>query len=196
MRRSTLTVFPVLLSLLIGAVVPLGLSAQEKRALTDFRGRTDYTDEDLAKSLFPEASSDVRLRGIGPQQPTQATASPPAARPSVALNVFFEFNSDKILPEYYPDIDKLGRVLTQPQYNGFQVQIEGHTDSIGSDGYNQALSQRRAESVRRYLVQHFPIEANRLIVKGFGKTRPIASNETPEGRSQNRRVEVVNLGKK
>jgi len=195
MRRSALTIFPILLGILLGAVVPTDLLAQEKRALTDFRGRTDYTEEDLAKSLFPEASSDVRLRGIGPQRPQQATTTQPAPKPSVALNVFFDFNSDKILPEYYPDIDKLGKVLIQEQYNGYRVQIEGHTDSVGSDAYNQALSQRRAESVKRYLVQHFPIESQRLVVRGFGEARPIASNDTPEGRSQNRRVEVVSLGK-
>jgi OOP family OmpA-OmpF porin len=112
----------------------------------------------------------------------------------VALNVFFEFNSDKILQGYYGDLDKLGKVLTAPQYSVYRVQVEGHTDSVGSDSYNQRLSQRRAESVKRYLVQHFPIPTDRLVVKGFGKSNPIASNDTPEGRDKNRRVEVVNLG--
>jgi outer membrane protein OmpA-like peptidoglycan-associated protein len=172
----------------------LQTEAGQSGQFTDFRGRSDYTDEDLAKSLFPDAPSDVRTRGIGPARPPVAPASPPATKTSVAINVFFETNSDKILAEYYPDIDKLGKVLTAPQYSAYRVQIEGHTDSVGSDSYNQALSQRRAESVKRYLLQHFPIESQRLVVRGFGKNRPMASNDTPEGRGQNRRVEVVNLG--
>jgi OmpA-OmpF porin, OOP family len=107
----------------------------------------------------------------------------------------FESGSSKILPQYSSELDKLGQVLTAPSFQEYRIQIEGHTDSIGSDGYNQALSQRRAESVKRYLVQHFPIDSDRLVAKGFGKTKPIASNDTPEGRYQNRRIEVVNLGK-
>ena len=113
---------------------------------------------------------------------------------SVALNVFFEFNSDKILQDYYGDLDKLGKVLTAPQYSAYRVQVEGHTDNIGSDSYNRRLSEKRAESVKRYLIRHFPIPSDRLVVRGVGESRPIESNDTPEGRDKNRRVEVVNLG--
>lgn len=196
MRPSVLMLTLGLLGLLLTSVVPYTLTAQEQRSLTDFRGRSDYTEEDLAKSLFPEVRSDMLTRGIGPQQPPSPPPAPNAPKPSVALNVFFEFNSDNVLPTYYPDIDKLGRVLSSPQYSSYRVQIEGHTDSVGSDSYNQSLSRRRAESVKRHLVQQFPIDAGRLVVKGYGKAQPMASNDTPEGRSQNRRVEVVNLGTK
>jgi OOP family OmpA-OmpF porin len=61
--------------------------------------------------------------------------------------------------------------------------------------YNQELSEKRAESIKRYLVQRFEIVPDRLVVKGYGKNQPRTTNETSEGRSQNRRVEVVNLGK-
>jgi OOP family OmpA-OmpF porin len=108
--------------------------------------------------------------------------------------VFFDFNSDKILQAYYGDLDKLGRVLTTPQYRTYRIQIEGYTDNIGSDSYNQRLSERRAQSVKRYLMQHFPISSERLAVKGYGESKPMASNDTSEGRDKNRRVEVVNLG--
>lgn len=180
----------------IGAMVflPLILSAQEQRKFTDFRGRA-YSAEELGAALFPP-EEEVRTRGIAPV--TQQQTPPPAPAPtkvSVALNVFFEFNSDKVLPEFYADLDKLGEVLTSPKYREYRLQIEGHTDSIGSDSYNQKLSERRAESVKRYLVERFSIDPARLVVKGYGKEQPIASNETPEGRSKNRRVEVVNLGK-
>jgi OOP family OmpA-OmpF porin len=113
----------------------------------------------------------------------------------VALNVFFGFNSDTILPKYHGELASLGRVLTAPQHAEYRLGIEGHTDSIGSDQYNQSLSEKRAMSVKRYLVRHFSIPPERLIVQGFGESNPRATNDTPEGREENRRVEVVNLGK-
>jgi OOP family OmpA-OmpF porin len=88
----------------------------------------------------------------------------------------------------------LGKVLTAPQYRAYRVQVEGHTDNIGSDAYNQRLSEKRAQSVKRYLIHHFSIPSDRLVVKGLGESRPIESNDTTEGRDKNRRVEVVNLG--
>jgi OOP family OmpA-OmpF porin len=70
------------------------------------------------------------------------------------------------------------------------VRVEGHTDWIGSEEYNQALSVRRAEAVYRYLVNR-GVEPERFTVEGFGKSRPIASNDTEAGRAQNRRVELI-----
>jgi outer membrane protein OmpA-like peptidoglycan-associated protein len=194
MRRHSIGALLGILGLVLAIVVPYNLQAQERGQFTDFRGRSNYTEEDLAKSLFGQTSSDMRTRGIGPAQQQTATTSGTADKQTVALNVFFEFNSDKILQGYYGDLDKLGKVLTAPQYSVYRVQVEGYTDSIGSDSYNQRLSRKRAESVKQYLVQHFPIPADRLVVKGLGKSKPIASNDTPEGRDKNRRVEVVNLG--
>jgi outer membrane protein OmpA-like peptidoglycan-associated protein len=69
------------------------------------------------------------------------------------------------------------------------VIVEGHTDSTGSDAYNQALSQRRADAVLNYLVRK-GVPANRLTARGFGKSSPVASNDTREGRALNRRVEL------
>jgi outer membrane protein OmpA-like peptidoglycan-associated protein len=112
----------------------------------------------------------------------------------VALKVLFETNSDSILPQYYSNLNELGKVLAQPQYATYRIQIQGHTDSVGSARYNQLLSQKRAESVKQYLLQHFPIKPGNLTVAGYGKSDPIAPNETPEGRNKNRRVQVVNLG--
>jgi outer membrane protein OmpA-like peptidoglycan-associated protein len=191
MRHHSIAIPLVILSILLQMAVICGLQAQEKGVFTDFRGRSDYTEEDLARSLF---QSDIRTRGIGPAQAQPAPTSGTTGKNSIALNVFFEFNSDKILQNYYGDLDKLGNVLTAPQYSAYRIQIEGYTDSLGSDSYNQRLSERRAQSVKRYLVQHFPVPSDRLVVKGFGKSRPIASNDTPEGRDKNRRVEVVSLG--
>jgi OOP family OmpA-OmpF porin len=112
----------------------------------------------------------------------------------VALKVLFEHNSDEILPQYYANVDELGKVLAQSQYAAYRIQIEGHTDSVGSDRYNQSLSQKRAESVKRYLLQHFSLQPDHLTAVGYGESKPLASNKTAEGRSKNRRVQVVNLG--
>ena len=193
MRPNTVLISLLILGLILGSGVPSSLPAQARGSFTDLRGR-NYSDEELGRALFPEARSDVRTRGIGPADPPSTPPSTPSTNPSVALNVLFDFNSDNILRIYSSDLDKLGRVLTTPPYSAYRVQIEGHTDSIGSDSYNQRLSERRAESVRRYLVQHFPVQLDRLVVRGYGKSKPIASNDTPEGRDKNRRVEVVNLG--
>ena len=70
------------------------------------------------------------------------------------------------------------------------LEVDGYTDSIGSDAYNEKLSLRRANAVKEYLQQH-GVAASRMTVKGFGKSNPVASNATPEGRAQNRRVELV-----
>jgi outer membrane protein OmpA-like peptidoglycan-associated protein len=191
MRRHRTIIGFALVSALATAVFPFALHAQDRGKFTDFRGRSDYTSEDLGKALFPEAGPQMRERGVGPQQPPQ----PSPEKASVALNVLFQTNSDKILQQYYRDLDKLGTVLASPQYADYRIQIEGHTDSVGSDQYNLLLSEKRAESVKQYLVQKFPITRDRLVAKGYGKTKDIATNDTPEGRSKNRRVEVVNLGK-
>jgi outer membrane protein OmpA-like peptidoglycan-associated protein len=78
-------------------------------------------------------------------------------------------------------------------YPSLRLSVEGHTDSVGTDDYNQQLSEKRAEAVRQYLVQQ-GISGDTIVATGFGKTAPIASNETPEGRQQNRRVELVLSG--
>jgi OOP family OmpA-OmpF porin len=77
------------------------------------------------------------------------------------------------------------------KYPDTKIAIEGHTDSIGSNEYNQKLSERRANSVKNYIIDNFGIDAKRLRAEGFGETRPIADNNTDEGRQRNRRVESV-----
>jgi outer membrane protein OmpA-like peptidoglycan-associated protein len=76
---------------------------------------------------------------------------------------------------------------------GLRLDVEGHTDSVGSDSYNQTLSEQRGESVRGYLTQQ-GMPAGSVTSKGFGKTQPAASNDTAKGRQENRRVEIVISG--
>jgi len=112
----------------------------------------------------------------------------PPPRTALALNVLFATNSDRIAPKYYTELNKLGEALTRLPS---PVEIAGYTDSLGSDQLNQILSERRALSVKHYLEQHFSLPAERLIAKGYGKSRPRAPNETESGRRQNRRIEVA-----
>ena len=88
-------------------------------------------------------------------------------------------------------LDLAKTILKDSSYRS--ILVVGHTDSVGTDEYNQNLSEHRAEAVRDYLVQQ-GIAANSIGARGLGKTQPIASNETPEGRQQNRRVELVLSG--
>ena len=83
-----------------------------------------------------------------------------------------------------------GIILGHP---GLRLEVEGHTDSVGGDEYNQRLSEQRAASVRDYLVRE-GISSNSVTAKGFGKTQPVVSNDTAAGRQQNRRVELVVSG--
>jgi len=105
---------------------------------------------------------------------------------SIHLLVQFDFDKAVVKPQYHSDIEKVADFLkAYPKTTGV---LEGHTDSIGTDEYNMQLSERRAESVKNYIVEKFGINAARLSTVGHGETQPVASNETDKGREQNRRV--------
>jgi outer membrane protein OmpA-like peptidoglycan-associated protein len=105
-------------------------------------------------------------------------------------DVLFDFNKASLKPGAREKLSKLaGILLAYPA--AYRMEIEGHTDSIGSDEYNLRLSEARAGSVREYLVGA-GIPADRIMaVKGLGKTMPVATNDKPEGRQMNRRVEII-----
>jgi outer membrane protein OmpA-like peptidoglycan-associated protein len=103
-------------------------------------------------------------------------------------DVLFDTGSYTLKPGAREKLAKISGILLA--YPTLKVQVEGHTDSVGSDDFNQRLSEQRAESVREYLVDEM-VPAGAVSARGFGKTKPVATNETPEGRQQNRRVELV-----
>jgi outer membrane protein OmpA-like peptidoglycan-associated protein len=107
--------------------------------------------------------------------------------------IYFDFNQATIKPESRPALDNAAKILTDNPT--IRVEIQGHTDSIGSAAYNLSLSDKRAWAVVNYLVQNYGIDINRLTAKGYGKTMPIADNSTEAGRALNRRVEFVILSK-
>jgi outer membrane protein OmpA-like peptidoglycan-associated protein len=110
---------------------------------------------------------------------------------SVALevNVLFEHNSSVLKSVFDSELGVAAATLRDnPE---LRATVEGHTDSTGEDGYNQWLSERRAEAVRSLLVDKERVNPAQINAKGFGEARPVADNNTREGRAQNRRVELV-----
>ena len=106
----------------------------------------------------------------------------------VLVDVLFDFDKYNIKPQYYQFLDKAARVFEANP--GMNVQIQGNTDNIGTAKYNMKLSRERAKSVMQYLVNK-GVDKNRLSIRGFGFSRPIATNDTEEGRALNRRVEMT-----
>ncbi len=117
----------------------------------------------------------------------------PAAPPTVRLPIYFEFDSAKLLPEAEALLDRLGEALMSEDLAAFHFDVEGHTDSVGSAGYNARLSEDRSRAVKAYLVTR-GVPEEHLEARGHGEERPAASNDTAEGRQRNRRVEVINRG--
>jgi OmpA-OmpF porin, OOP family len=113
--------------------------------------------------------------------------SPIAENVTVVMNnVFFDFDKSIIKPESFPELDRV--ISLMKTRKDMQIEVAGHTDSMGPEWYNQALSKRRAEAIVAYLSAH-GIDLNRLKAVYYGESKPVESNETPEGRSKNRRVE-------
>ena len=106
----------------------------------------------------------------------------------LTLNINFGFDSTTVGPEFDSDLAKAAQCIND--YPGNEVLIEGHTDSIGSEAYNQKLSEQRADAVKNRLMEMFDVDASRMITKGFGESMPIADNDSEGGRAMNRRVEV------
>jgi|GEM_PF-2374901 len=175
-----------------------------RRALVLEEGEGEELDE------LPRLSED---EGLAPSPRTFDRLTPPRLRPGVdripradlppraqeveralldtglfrTIEIVFEFDRSDILDGSERTLDAIGTVLElNPD---LRVEVAGHTDSIGSEEYNQRLSERRAASVRAYLIENFSIDEDRLVSVGYGELRPIFSNETPTGRTLNRRVE-------
>jgi outer membrane protein OmpA-like peptidoglycan-associated protein len=106
-----------------------------------------------------------------------------------ARGIQFEVNSASIRPESAEILAEIGTMLQK--HPELRLSIEGHTDADGDDQHNLVLSKQRAVSVVDYLVDTFGVDAPRLEAQGFGETAPVAPNDTPEGKQENRRVELV-----
>ncbi|TPG56661.1 OmpA family protein [Sphingomonas glacialis] len=146
----------------IGGIVGPGIGAYMDAQEAELRARTAGTDVQLTRR-----GDDLIL--------------------TIPSGNAFAYKSDSVAPGFERTLDQIAGVLRE--HDHAFVDIYGHTDSVGSDSYNQGLSERRAASVAAYLAGH-GVNRARLGTKGFGKAQPIASNDTPEGQSANRRVEI------
>jgi OOP family OmpA-OmpF porin len=124
-----------------------------------------------------------------PPAPKAAPAPPPepVEERIVLRGVNFDFDKSEIRPDAAVILDEAASILNANP--GRSVSVAGHTDSVGTDAYNQGLSERRAASVKDYLVGK-GVDASRLSTSGYGESNPIASNDTADGRALNRRVEL------
>jgi len=152
-------------------VTPVGVPVDENGCPRDTDG-DGVTDD---KDKCPQTPEGIRVNNYGCW---------------VGGSVLFDFDKAEIKPEAYHFLDEVLDILKRHQY--IKVEIQGYTDNVGSSGYNQKLSQRRANSAREYLIEH-GISPDRLVAKGYGESNPIASNDTPEGQARNRRVIFVPL---
>src|SRR3954470_24020461 len=115
-------------------------------------------------------------------------------RPSIDLEVNFEYNSDAIGPKATPQVTALGQALSNADLKGGTFIVAGHTDGKGGDTYNQSLSERRADAVKRFLLEKYGIEAGSLVTVGYGKNQ--LKNTSDPLAADNRRVQVINASDK
>ena len=113
----------------------------------------------------------------------------PVEKISISLFIEFDFDKDVIRPQNYDDVKKIADSMKK--YSEANVLLEGHTDNEGTELYNMGLSRRRAESVKRYLVEKFNVDASRISTLGYGQSNPISTNGTPAGQQKNRRVVAI-----
>ncbi|MDR0780517.1 MAG: OmpA family protein, partial [Pseudomonadales bacterium] len=138
------------------------------------------------------ATGDLRTRSVYSGALLEGSASlpvqPPPARPSISMQVQFAFNSDQIADASRAQVDNLAAALSSKELQGGVFTVVGHTDAVGADDYNMALSWRRAASVKAYLVAH-GVDPSRLTTLGKGKTDLL--NKADPNAAENRRVEIV-----
>ncbi len=146
----------------IGGLAGAGVGAYMDKQERDLRARTAGTDVQVIRQ-----GDDLVL--------------------NIPSGITFAYDSATVQPQFQRTLDQVADTLRQ--YNQTYIDVYGHTDSTGSDSYNQTLSQRRATSVADYLSSH-SVQSARIGTRGYGESQPIASNDTDAGRAANRRVEV------
>jgi outer membrane protein OmpA-like peptidoglycan-associated protein len=114
-----------------------------------------------------------------------------ADKPKIDLEITFDYNSADISAKSLPNVQALGKALADPNLKGSTFLVAGHTDAVGSESYNQDLSERRADSIKRYLVNKYEIHSADLVTVGYGKSKPKDPNAPMD--PSNRRVQVVNM---
>jgi outer membrane protein OmpA-like peptidoglycan-associated protein len=167
------------------------IAQQQILAAETDKARAAAAQSDNLRQQAEKEKQELRARLL--QQLNSILATRDSARGLIAnmSDVLFRSGSFELLPAARERLAKVSGIVLA--YPSLHLAVEGHTDSVGSDQYNQDLSEHRAQSVRDYFVQQ-GISSNTIEARGFGKSDPIASNDTPDGRQQNRRVELVLSG--
>ena len=167
------------------------LVQQQALAAEAEKARQAAAESDKLREQAEKEKQEMRARLL--QQLNSVLATRDTARGLIAnmSDVLFKSGSFELLPGARERLAKISGIVLA--YQGLRLAVEGHTDSIGGDEYNRRLSEQRADAVRDYLVQQ-GITSDAITASGFGKSEPVASNDTPEGRQQNRRVELVVSG--
>jgi hypothetical protein len=168
---------------------------------SDGDGVPDYLDrcpDTPAEAIVDENGCPIDSDGDGvpdykdrcPETPVGATVNSIGCW--VLRGINFDYNKWDIKPQFVNVLDKNVEVLKQN--SNLKIEVQGHTDSIASETYNQMLSEKRADSAKAYLTSQ-GIDSGRISTRGFGESKPVASNDTPEGRSENRRIEIKILSR-
>jgi outer membrane protein OmpA-like peptidoglycan-associated protein len=167
------------------------IAQQQALAAEADKARQQAAQSENLRQQAEQEKAELRARLL--QQLNSILATRDSARGLVAnmSDVLFRSGSYELLPGARERLAKVSGIVLA--YPSLRIAVEGHTDSIGSDEYNFSLSERRAEAVRAYFIQQ-GIASDEVTARGYGKSVPIASNDTPEGRQQNRRVELVLSG--
>jgi outer membrane protein OmpA-like peptidoglycan-associated protein len=210
MTGRTLTA--ILSIAMVGAVLSFGIG---KALAAD-----DVTEDQIIKALAPTKKPLTRGLSVGPQEDPAATAAETKFvstirgrttrslsstereeiatiakdKPNIDLEITFDYNSADISQKSLPAVQALGRALTNPDLRGSTFVVAGHTDAAGGDSYNQDLSERRADSIKRYLMDKYGISSADLVTVGYGKSKLKDPNQPMA--EVNRRVQVVNMENK
>jgi outer membrane protein OmpA-like peptidoglycan-associated protein len=213
MSRMSGTALTAIVSIvMLGATLSFGMT----RAVA----ADDVTEDQIIKALAPAKKPLTRGLSVGPQSDPAPSAAETQfvssirgratrslttsereeiatiakAKPNIDLEITFDYNSANISQKSVRSVQALGRALTNPDLKGSTFIVAGHTDAAGSDNYNQDLSERRADAVKRYLVDNFHIASPDLVTVGYGKTK-LKDPSQPMAEA-NRRVQVVNMENK
>jgi outer membrane protein OmpA-like peptidoglycan-associated protein len=209
-RSKRLAVNLACVALALGLALPVGLGAglaaeqpspdQIIKALKPARAMTrglTASPADAARraeeSRFVDSLRNRTTRSLTTAEREQV-ATIAQKRPSIDLEVNFDYNSDKIGPKATPQVTALGQALASTELKGGTFIVAGHTDAKGGDAFNQDLSERRADAVKRFLLEKYGIEASNLVTVGYGKTQLKNASDPLSG--ENRRVQVINMSEK
>jgi len=213
-HSATKTLTAILSVATLGAALSLSMGtvrAEEKDK--------NVSEDQILRALTPEKKPLTRGLSVGPQQPVDPAAAAAEDKlvqkirgrstrslsisereeiativkdkPKIDLEINFNYNSADISAKSLPSVQALGRALSNADLKGSTFVVAGHTDAAGSEAYNQDLSERRADSIKRYLVDRFGINGSDLVTVGYGKSKLKDPNQPMA--EVNRRVQVVNM---